>query len=125
MSKFQEKNRWKDILQSKPVLILFGIVIVFFIWNVFNLMSRMQETIKNRKIEEDKIAELKQRESNLSANIANLKTEKGVEENIREKYGLVKEGEGVIIVVEDKDKNNAPPKEEPNKFISFLKNLFK
>jgi len=123
MNKFQEKKGWKNIVQSKPVLILLGFILVAFSWSVFNFMVRMQETVKNRKIEEEKVAELKNRESNLLFDIANLKTEKGVEENIREKFGLVKEGEGMIIVVEDQ--NKIPKEIESNGFFSFLKRIFK
>ena len=45
---------------------------------------------------------LQARDKMLSAEIERLKTETGVEQEIREKFNLVKEGEEVIVVV-DKD----------------------
>ncbi|MEK7572437.1 MAG: septum formation initiator family protein [Patescibacteria group bacterium] len=125
MKKFQEKNKFRKIMQSKPVLILLSVVIVAFTLSVINLMNRMQNTARNRKIEENRITELTERQNKLSTDIANLKTEKGLEENIREKFGLVKEGEEMIVVVEDKEQNNTIKKTQSNGFFSFLKNIFK
>lgn len=125
MKKFQEKKKWKDIVQSKPVLILFGIVLITFAYSVFGLMNRMQESRKNRIVEENKIQEFEQRKNKLSTDIANLKTEKGVEENIREKFGLVKEGEGMIVVVDEKDQTDKTKQTSSGKFVDFFKNFFK
>jgi cell division protein FtsB len=124
MKKFQEKSKWKNILQSKPFLIILGFIVLGLIWSVFGLFNRMQETAKNRKIEEDKILDLRQRKEKLIFDINNLKTEKGVEENIREKFGLVKEGEEMIVVVEEKTQTESDQKKSMNKFLFFLKNIF-
>jgi len=125
MKRFQEKKKFRKIMQSKPALFLLGLVIIFFTWNVVGLMNRMQNTVKYRQIEEDKIAELTERQNKLSIDIANLKTEKGLEENIREKFGLAKEGEEMIIVIEDKESNNFAKEAQSSKFFSFLRNIFK
>jgi len=124
--KFQEKNRWRNIVQSKPVLVLLVLLLIAFVWSVFGLMIRMQETSKNKKIEENKIFDLMQRRDTLSVDIDSLKTEKGVEENIREKFGLTKDGEGMIIIVDDQKESNSLENEvSSNAFLSFLKKIFK
>ena len=87
-------------------------------------MGKMAVTRENRKIAENKVAELQNEKIRLSADISKLNTESGIEENIREKFGLAKEGEGLIIVVEDKDKTEAED-ESSGGFFSFFKNLFK
>lgn len=125
MRNFQKKGRLRRVMQSKPVLILLGILALAFAWNVVSLFDKMLDTVKNRKIVEKRMEQLQREKENLSMDIQNLKTEKGREESIREKFGLVKEGEGLIVVVEDenqqKNKNNQNEKE----FILFFKNLFK
>lgn len=125
MKKFQEKKKFAEVMQSRPALVLLGIVLLAFSWSVFGLLGRMQETAKNRKIEEDKIVELQQRKENLSTNIASLKTEKGVEENIREKFGLTKDGEDVIVIVDDKNQANPTKEKQSTGFLSFFTNIFK
>jgi cell division protein FtsB len=125
MKNFQQKRVWKNIVQSKPVLAILGIVILFFAWNILGLWNKMQETSKNKKIIEDKVAELQQRKNSLTSDINSLKTDQGKEKFFRENLGLAKEGEGEIVVVEDK--NPPPSSEKPasSGFFSFFKNWFK
>jgi len=124
MRNLENKRGWKNIVQSKPFLILFGIVILIFSWNVFGFCNKMQETSKNKKIVEDKVATLKQQKENISSEINSLNTDQGKEKFFRENLGLVKEGEDVTIVVEDK---NPPvtPKPASSGFFSFFTNWFK
>lgn len=125
MRNFQQKRGWRNIIESKPVLILLGILILFFAWNVFNFWSKMQETEKNKRIVEDKLTALKQQKEKLESDINSLNTTEGKEKLFRENFGLAKEGEGVIMIIEDK---NAPKTQEVTNssgFFSFLKNLFK
>lgn len=124
MRNFQQKRGWKNIIESKPVLILFGILILFFAWNVFGFWSKMKETEKNKKIVEDKVTELTQQKDKFLSDINSLNTDQGKEKLFRENFGLAKEGEGVIVVVEDK---NLPLVVKPDSsgFWGFIKNLFK
>ena len=125
MRNFQKKERFKRLMQSKPFLIFLGIVILVFIFSTFSFKSKMEETIKNRKIEEAKIAELEKSKEKLNSDISKLKTEAGVEEIIRENYGVAKEGENMIMITDDKNSPAAQPKADEGGFFSFLKNLFK
>ena len=76
---------------------------LFFVWGIIGFMGKMEVTRQNKKIAENKVAELQQEKIKLSSDIAKLKTEGGVEESIRLKFGLAKEGEGLIVVVDDKN----------------------
>lgn len=106
-------------MQSKPVLILLGIVILIFAWSVLGFWNKMEQTSKNKKIVEAKVAELKQQKIKLSADINSLNTVEGKEKFFRENFGLAKEGEGMIVVVEDRNPSQDPETTSPN-FFSFL-----
>jgi uncharacterized protein YpmB len=125
MRNLDQKRMWGKILQSKPVLIFLGILILVFAWSVLGFWNKMQETGRNRKNVEDKIAELKEQKDKLSSDIDSLNTLEGKEKFFRENIGLVKEGEDMIVVVEDQN----PPENTKNKassgFFSFFTNLFK
>ena len=110
-------------MQSRPVLVLLGAIILIFAWSVLGFWNKMEETGKNKQAVENKVAELKEQKEKLLADINSLQTEEGKEKFFRENYGLAKEGENVIIVVEDK---NLPKEsvEDSSGFWSFLKNLF-
>jgi len=124
MKNFQAKKRYKKIMQSKPVLIILGICLIFFIWNIVKLTGKAIETKKNRDIAQNKIIELQKQKDELELKIQKLNTEKGMEENIREKFGFAKEGEGMILVVDDQNKIDNKEVENKNSFLNFLKKLF-
>lgn len=112
-------------MQSKPVLIFLGILVLIFAWNVLNFWNKMEDTAKNKKIVENKVATLKQQKENYLSEINNLNTDQGKEKFFRESLGLAKEGEDMIVVVEDKTPIQEPKPSSFSGFFSFFKNLFK
>ena len=125
MRNFQQKNVWRNIMQSKPVLIFLGLLILIIAWSVLGFWNKMGENNKSKKIAEDKVAELKQQKEKLNSDINSLKTAEGKEAVFRENFGLVKEGEDMIVIVEDKNKPQVPLEANTWGFFSFLKNWFK
>jgi len=125
MRNFQKKEKLRRILQSKPFLVFLGIVILAFIFSMVGFMSKMEETIKNRKIAEDKVAELEKSKETFNSEITKLKTDKGKEEIIRENYPVAKNGENMIVIIDDKNQAGTEKESESGGFFSFLKNLFK
>jgi cell division protein FtsB len=124
MKDFQKRGKWEYVMQSKPFLIFFGVLILFFIFSMFGFMNKMEDTSKNRKIAEDRLLQLQTQKDKLTADISKLNTTDGVEEVIRDKFGLVKEGEGMIVIVEDQNKEVAPAPSRFSRFMSFFANLF-
>lgn len=123
MRNFQQKRVFKDILHSKPVLILLGLLVLFFAWGVIGFMRKMIVTRENKIIAENKVLELQKQKDKLTSDIAKLQTPGGVEDSIRDKFGLVKPGEGEVVVVEDKNHPPTPP-DIGGGFWGFLKKLF-
>jgi len=124
MKSFQKRGKLKYIVQSKFFLIFLGIIIFVFIFNMFSFIGKMLETKENREIVEDRIEKLEESKEKFSTEIEKLKTENGIEENIREKFGLVKEGENMIMVVEDKNNETENKKTESKSFLNYLKDWF-
>ena len=125
MRNFQEKNKFKNFMRSKPVLILLTIILIAFVWNIVNLSVKLQETYKNKNIEQEKISDLENRKAKLSTDIDKLNTDKGKEEVIRENFGMVKDGENVVVIVDDKNATDGESKPKTGGIINFFKNLFK
>jgi cell division protein FtsB len=125
MRNFQEKNKFKRFMRSKPVLVLLTVILIAFAWNLVILTGKLQETYKNKKIEQEKISDLENRKSKRISDIEKLNTDKGKEEVIREKFGVVKDGEQVIVIVDDKSQTATPSQVGSNGFFSFIKNIFK
>ncbi|KKS04480.1 MAG: hypothetical protein UU82_C0022G0005 [Candidatus Nomurabacteria bacterium GW2011_GWC2_41_8] len=112
-------------MRSKPVLIFFGILILIFAWNILGFWGKMEETGRNKKIAEDKVAALKQQKEKYSSDINSLGTDQGKEKFFRENFGLAKEGEGVIVVVEDKNPPIVPKTDSSSGVFSFFANWLK
>ena len=125
MRNLGNQNKWRSVLQSGPVLFVLFLIVLAFAWSVFGFWNKMSDTRKNRQIVEAKVAELKKEQLRLSADISKLNTEAGVEDSIREKFGLAKEGEGLIVVVEDENEIDQEAEDDSNWLVSFFKNLFK
>lgn len=111
-------------MQSRIVLILLFALLIFFIWNMRDFVARVRAAWENRRIAEERLKDLEDKKAALSADLAKLGTESGVEESIRLKFGLAKEGEGVIVVVPDEKKTEAEPLQKSG-FFSFFLNWFK
>lgn len=124
MRNFQKRQNWKNIARSRPVLVFLAVLLLFFAYGVIGFMGKMELTRENRKIAENKVAQLEKEKARLSSDISKLNSQNGVEKSIREKFGLAKDGEGVIVILEDKNEIEVP-KQESGGFFSFLKNLFK
>ncbi|MBP6883868.1 MAG: septum formation initiator family protein [Candidatus Pacebacteria bacterium] len=125
MRSFQDKKKWRKVMESKPVLGFLSIVILVFSWSVVGLIGKMQETSKNKQAVQARMLELTKNKEKLTADISKLQTDEGMEESIREKFGWVKEGEGVIVVVDDKSAQEPQKEEDSGGIFSFFKNLFK
>ena len=123
MRNLKQKRGWKNILESKPFLIVLGLFVLFFAWNVLGFWNKMEETSKNKKIAEEKVTELEQQKEKLTSDINSLKTEEGKEQFFRENYGLAKDGEDTIVIVDDK--NMKASAADSGGFWGFFKNWFK
>ena len=53
-----------------------------------------------------------------------LETERGTEQVIREKFGVVKKGESVVVVVDETPESHKDETKEGNSLTNFFKKLF-
>lgn len=124
MRNFQQKRGYRDILFSRPVLVFLGFLLLFFAWGVVGFLGKMQVTMQNKEMTEKRVKELQKDKEYLTYEIEKLQTKDGVEESIRAKFGLAKEGENAIIVVEEKPQK-IEVEASTGGFWGFLKNWFR
>src|SRR5688572_2800520 len=125
MRNLERRIRWKGIVESKPILLFLGVLVLVFAWSVIRFSAKLEETGRNKKIAEDKVAALREKKEKLSEDIESLNTDEGKEEFFRENYGLAKEGEQMIVVVEEKKPMEDNDAEASSGFMSFFKNWFR
>ncbi|OGG59869.1 hypothetical protein A2765_04775 [Candidatus Kaiserbacteria bacterium RIFCSPHIGHO2_01_FULL_56_24] len=120
MYRFEQRRDPTRLLWRRLwAVLLLGLVVIGLrgVWGVYN---KAQESHQLRIEAEAKLGDLKQREAELRADISMLRTDSGVEEELRERYDLAKDNEGVVVIVEPP----APPQEpRPSPFQRF-KSMF-
>ena len=125
MLEFQEKRKLRRFLYSRITLVIL-LVIIFFIlkavWGVYEKQSIAKENLK--KISTN-FNTLQGRELILTSEINRLKTDSGVEEEIREKYGLVKPGEEVLVIIDSDEVIGSTSVSSESTFWSRIINWFK
>ena len=100
----KKRNKFGKIAYSWPVLVLVAGLIILIGKNVFEVYKNEKTSRVNREQSEKIFASLENRSNLIATEIAALKTEKGIETEIRDKFRVVKEGEQLAIII-DSDKN--------------------
>jgi cell division protein FtsB len=100
MKEFQEKNKIRRKKRSKILLLFMFLVFVFLTRGAFNAYTKernsrfeVERTLKEKDA-------LDKRYQVISEQSDALKSDIGVESEIRNKFDVVKDGEGVIVIVD-------------------------
>ncbi len=122
MLDFQNKKRIRKILYSPVFLILLGVILFSMlrgVWNVYKKERLSMENLKQEQVEHDKLIA---RQNNLASSLEYLKTEDGIESEIRSKFRAIKDGEQVTVIID----NSLPPLSPATTTIErgFWYNLF-
>ena len=122
---FRKKRTTRRILYSWITLFILTIISGFILYGVIDVVKKNGETRKNKQIALSQMTALEEREMELTSLIETLKTDQGIEESIREKFSLVKEGEEFIIIIDNPvDQNKENNTKNKGNFFQFFKNLF-
>lgn len=102
MREFQQKRQLRRLLYSEFTLaiLLIGLFIVTKAsWNVYQkeVESRDKASLVTREL-----VSAQERESALANDIRRLNTQEGIERKIRETFRLAKDGERLVIFLEDR-----------------------
>lgn len=100
MRELQQKQKRKRRLYSLPALFLLLIVALLLVRGAYGVVMKERESKRYVKELEEKHIELSRRSEMLEQNIARLQTDEGIDEEIKEKYGVSREGERVAVIVD-------------------------
>ena len=125
MAKSQPRSPLWRILYSRPVIWLLCLVALWGVRSLWVAYTRDRQVIGNREEVELALKKLEERKQNLERDISLLKTDRGVEEQIREKFPVVKEGEGVINIVSAEASTSNLSQTASIGFWSWLWGMFK
>ena len=108
---FQRKKRsW---IHAPWVTVLALVLIIGGLFSVVRAYIKKQESVVLKKQYEQELVEIKKQQEDLTVKIENLSTKRGIESEIRDRYRVAKEGEQLVIVVDNEDSVVSVPKKTP------------
>ncbi len=124
MSEFKKKDKNSFWYSPLSIIVLFCLLI-FSIYKVINLIKIEKETSDKKEKVLDKIDDLEKRKLDLNEEITKMNTEQGIEEAIRDKFNVIKEGEKVLVIVDEKEEDLLKKDTRvDHSFWGWLKGLF-
>lgn len=125
MSQFNKKKGYQKIVYS-PItlffLLIFFLILLKAVWGVYKKEHISDEYLYS---EQKRLSEVVERQKELAKSVDYLKTDKGVEAEIRNKFRMVREGESMAVIINDKT-SAAPevPVTEPRSWWTNMLRLF-
>ena len=121
MFDFHERRKLRNVIYSRPILVLLGILILMFSYGVWGAWEKEYEIRAKTESSATVLNDLQSRKQGLQEKISELNTERGVEAEIRNKFEVAKDGEKVIFIVHPSDETaTETPKTAPKGFWSRL-----
>lgn len=106
------KKHINNFLYSKWTILLLLAIIGFAAEATWGVYQKEKTSKANLERTEKELDRLIQREKKLKAEVARLQTDRGIEREIRSKFGVAKEGEQVVIIVEEEQEVHAEQNQE-------------
>ena len=123
MKEFQEKRKFKKIIDSGWLQIFLGIILLAVVFSTVKVYKKSQiSAVKSGEIREE-MAELEKRNAELEAEIMRLGSESGQEGEIRRRFDVAKPGEKILVIV-DKNSEDVKINSKENK-IDFFSRIWR
>ena len=106
MQPFQERKKIRKILYSKVTLLVLFIACALVARGAWGIHQKalIAGSERNQALVAQK--ELQERTGELEASLLRLKSEQGIEEELRQKFTVAQPGESVVVIVDETDKTS-------------------
>jgi cell division protein FtsB len=105
MFDFHQKRKMKTVFGSRFTQSILIIVSFFVIMSAGNRYMIAREMAERRSAAELEIQALQDRRETLEAEVQYLSNERGVEAEMRRQFDIAREGEQVVIIIEDENES--------------------
>lgn len=104
MLDIRQKAKLRRMMYAKPTILFLAIMVTLVTRGAWGMYQKSKEAEDKRAKAEERLAELKEKERTLSKDIVDLSTDRGIEEEIRDRFMVAKEGENVMIIADPEEK---------------------
>lgn len=125
MIDFQQKRQIKSVMYSKVSFVVLFILVIFLSKATYNIYQKSKLSSENNLVVRREYESLKTRKDMLESEIDRLKTDNGVEEEIRGKFNVAKPGETVVVVINGTGSSMSNTDSSNKGFWSSVFNIFK
>ncbi len=121
---FQEQRRIRKLFHSRYVLvilIILALLVARAVWGIYVKYERSRAITE--KAQTDLVA-LEDRQKMLALSIESLNTDEGKERELRDRFGVIKEGETLVVLVGDSSDEKPLKRDEKSwwqKFLDYIK----
>jgi cell division protein FtsB len=125
MRSISRKGKISQFLYTKAALFVLIIMIAAAsraAWGVYQKSRETQENIRKARAE---LETLRGRKRFLESEIERLSSERGLEEEIRKRFPVVKEGEEVAVIVDEQEETTKDKDQAATSFFSKFLDIFR
>jgi cell division protein FtsB len=98
---FQQKRTVRRIIYSKFTIFVLLVLVIVFSRSVWNIYKKEKFSRESLSVVERKYEDMSSRKKYLEGQIQKLNTEDGIEEEIRDKFSVKKEGEISVLIIDN------------------------
>ncbi|MFA5651829.1 MAG: septum formation initiator family protein [Candidatus Paceibacterota bacterium] len=120
MIDFQQKRKINRVIYSKISFIILLVLVIFLGRSTWDIYKKSKLSFDNYVETKKDYENLKARKDMLEAETNRLKTDIGIEEEIRSKFNVAKPGETVVIVIDSSSSTST----DKNSFQKSFWNLW-
>lgn len=127
MEDFKAKQRLRRKLYSRGSFIVLLCITVLLVRGAWGAWQKQRESGNNLDRVEQELYVARSREQELSQSIERIRTPDGVENEIRQKFSVVKPGEEIVLIVDETKNNSGSDSNSPSfirKIGKWFANLF-
>ena len=125
MTDFQQKRKFRKIAYSRITIIAIFILVFFLSRSTYNIFKKERASSTSYSEIKNEYDGLKDRQSMLNSAISRLKTNIGIEEEIRSKFSVAKPGETVVVVIDGGNASSSTTDSNGGGFWQRIVDLFK
>ena len=123
MLDFYQKRKLKNVLQSHITLVILLLLLIPLLLSVHERYQMEREMAAKRAEIEVELNELRARKASLEETVLYLQDERGIESEIRRHFDVAKEGEQVVIIIDEEEipalATTSEPRLEPSPWWMF------
>ena len=112
MNIFDNKRKIRRFAYSKIVSVGLIVLCVMLVNGLFNVYDKARESLDRKNFSAQSLQKLNNREEKLRREIERLDSRVGLEDELRDRYSFSKEGEKVIVIIDENKSAEAVLSEE-------------